>query len=337
MNKSNILFRLLCLLSVVIMGFAQHALAKGEQAFTVDAGEVVITPARCPPDSCVITRAKISGKFSASFARDNMRIYFPRSDLSTSPDVSFQLPLDPMLDEGGTVRDIGFEFDGTQLDFKGSVDSRAFDGPLIEYKISATVSEMEFSARGFFTARPDLRKCVSPLCGGYWVKKVNRRMTRCADGTIQRECYVASIQWPGSEFGPVIQHNAPLLLKGKIIPREYPNFGNLGAFIAKAAYRPASTNVPRGRFYGIQNNGIVCITSPCFSFDQYLLNSRRQQTISSFDLSRAGAGEKEIDMAMKILANGGVLLGSGKNVREKGLAGVGRKFLASQFYLPLRR
>ena len=34
-------------------------------------------------------------------------------------------------------------------------------------------------------------KCISPICGGYFVKRVNQATTVCADGSKQAECYVS--------------------------------------------------------------------------------------------------------------------------------------------------
>src|SRR5262249_1939438 len=45
----------------------------------------------------------------------------------------------------------------------------------------------------FYTLRPDLRKCASPLCGGYFIKRVNQSLTPCVNGQNKSECYVASI------------------------------------------------------------------------------------------------------------------------------------------------
>src|SRR6476620_2018594 len=50
----------------------------------------------------------------------------------------------------------------------------------------------------FFTIRADLRKCASPMCGGYFVKRVNQATTHCANGRNMTECYVASIDWNGA-------------------------------------------------------------------------------------------------------------------------------------------
>src|SRR5260370_23237107 len=47
----------------------------------------------------------------------------------------------------------------------------------------------------FYSLRRDLRRCVSPLCGGYFVKRVNMSSTRCANGRFMSECYLAGKHW----------------------------------------------------------------------------------------------------------------------------------------------
>src|SRR5688500_1902707 len=49
----------------------------------------------------------------------------------------------------------------------------------------------------YFLVRQDRRRCMSPLCGGYFVKRVNQSRTRCANGRWMPECYVAEIDWQG--------------------------------------------------------------------------------------------------------------------------------------------
>src|SRR5687767_32432 len=67
----------------------------------------------------------------------------------------------------------------------------------------------------YFLVRQDRRRCISPLCGGYFVKRVNQSWTPCADGRRMRECYVAEIDWNGQpEIDP-----AKALLRGDIIAR----------------------------------------------------------------------------------------------------------------------
>jgi hypothetical protein len=60
------------------------------------------------------------------------------------------------------------------------------------------VTSVEASGSGYLqvTGR-DPRKCSAPLCGGWFVKRVNADKTLCADGTEEAECYVGSIDLAG--------------------------------------------------------------------------------------------------------------------------------------------
>ena len=39
----------------------------------------------------------------------------------------------------------------------------------------------------FYAVRRDMRRCASPLCGGFFVKRVNFGSTRCGDGRWKSE------------------------------------------------------------------------------------------------------------------------------------------------------
>lgn len=312
------------------------ALSPSVNGFTVTEGTVTVTPAWCRVNPCVSTTAKLSGSFVAQIAGD--KILFPSSSLATSPDVDFQLPTDPNEDSNGVVRDIAFTFTGDAIKAKGIVDSRAFDGPLVEYQFVANVSGV--SATEVFTARPDYRRCVAPLCGGYFVKLVNKKLTQCADGSLQSECYVSSIIYGSGPINASISsfaNKTPLLLLGRIVPKTYDGFGNLGLLVAKEAYRSATENTASGNFYGVTNNGIVCITTPCFSYDEALLNTANRITkLSDVNLEMSGASPDAIASAYQLLANGGTLYAAGKNQKYQGFAGTGLRLVAQQFYLPIK-
>lgn len=324
----------LFMLSIGALFFSVSVTA--DENYSIVSGEVLVTPSFCPPDQCKETSALLSGEVSVTISDDSEAIYFPSYNLNTEPDISFLLPIDPELDSGGTNRNIEFSVNGNVLEVKGVIDSRAFDGPLIEYTFSAQRIDEAFNPKGFFTARPDFRKCVSPLCGGYFIKKVNRYLTRCADGSRQKECYVAELVLPENTDRPNLGFGDTLLLKGKVVAKDFDGFGNLGAFVSNEAYLSVSESETRGRFIGLENNGLVCITSPCFSYDKYYLNRRFVTAVSSFNLDQAGANIDEIEHAMQLLADGEVLLASGFNRHTKGLAGRGIQFVATQFYLPIK-
>lgn len=326
---------------VLLMGVTTVAYSKEiAQSFTIQEGEVNITPGFCLPNSCVTTTAALTGTFTAEITGD--AITFSNIDVRTNPETGFVLPQAPNDSSGGTVRNAKFSFDGVQLLVSGIVDSRAFDGPLHEYKLTAQVSEEQgFDPNGYYTARQDFRRCVTPLCGGIFVKSVNRKLTRCADGSMQAECYVATVVWKTLGFDPLsttksFYPSTPILLKGELLPRIYGGFGNLGEFVATAAYRPATDNPPEGTFAALENNGIVCITTPCFSIDEHVLNTGIMGTISSFDLNPVGASADDLNSAYSLFANNSPLIVVGHNERRQELHGIGITFVANQFYLPIR-
>ncbi len=210
-------------------------------------------------------------------------------------------------------------------------NSHADGMPAMSHSLKqAATHEGEFDPRGYFTFRPDYRKCASPLCGGLFVKAVNQKLTRCANGRLQEECYVATIRSQDD-----LDFTGASLLKGRIRSQTYPGFGNLGAFQLQAAYSSATDNAGSGKFVGLENNGLVCITSPCFSTDQYQLNSNKMRVISGLDLEQLGASEEIISKAWAIMAEGGVLIASGVNKQVAELAGTGVTFVVDQIYFPL--
>lgn len=190
-----------------------------------------------------------------------------------------------------------------------------------------------FTPNGFFTFRRDLRKCAAPFCGGFFVKAVNSPLTRCVDGQLRKECYVTNINNPNE-----INLAVAGLLRGRILPTSFPAaFGIFGIFDLQSAYRPATSKTGNGLFAGIRNNGLMCITitSPCFFYDEYLLNSIVLRKISGLDLTTVGASAKVLEQIWRRIGNGQIVLASGYNVRTQELADPGITFRANQVYLPL--
>src|SRR5512147_1590362 len=77
------------------------------------------------------------------------------------------------------------------------------------------------AASTYCSARRDMRRCMAPLCGGWWVKRVNRSTTRCSDGVNRGECYVFEIDASGlavgdEEQGEVAGNAAAHLFRGSL-------------------------------------------------------------------------------------------------------------------------
>ena len=183
----------------------------------------------------------------------------------------------------------------------------------------------------YYSVRPDYRRCISPLCGGYWVSAVNKELTRCADKTLASECYVAEIDWnniglDGSE--------GTTLVFGSLDRKRYKGFGALGTLLPTDAWRPASLNEPKGDWYGARDNGIRCITFPCYNIDERKLNSDSVMEVSGVDLSSVPANQDDLDAAWNALANDElIVVGVNVIIHDEGPAGEGKTLKASNFYV----
>jgi hypothetical protein len=197
---------------------------------------------------------------------------------------------------------------------------------------SSSELSLPLPAADYFGLTRDTRRCASPLCGGYWVRSLNRLTTRCSDGTLKSRCYVAEADWQTIGGEPSIDGNG-IVVRGQIASRVYEDFGELGRFVARAAWTPASTGAARGAFFLVGDNGIRCITEPCFSTDADLLNLGLRLTISDLDLTRVSADEAELDAAGAALATHDLVVAGNLSLRS-GTAGLGVLLTASQFFVP---
>src|SRR5690349_9895603 len=47
----------------------------------------------------------------------------------------------------------------------------------------------------YFEVWADLRKCAAPMCGGFFVARLNRSTTTCVNGSAKASCYVPTLDW----------------------------------------------------------------------------------------------------------------------------------------------
>lgn len=298
--------------------------------FDITQGKVAIQPVFCIPARCQGQSGEFAGSFDAVFLKDQIRL----SNIVMKSKLDFTLPEDPYTDVNGAVYDARYHFDGQTLVLEGTINSSAFDGPIVQYSLTAKVvpAQVGFDPNGFFLARQDYRKCASPMCGGIFVKSVNHSRMECPDGNLSKECYIGTVDWNKIGFNPFSEIDSEqLLLQGKI-----SNDIRFGRFTASNARSAAGNTRFKGKFYGVENNGLVCISSPCFSFDEYLLNSDRTQALSDIDFSRTGATDKAIEQAYRLMAEGEAIMIVGENRRYRGFSGIGLRLVASQLYLPVK-
>jgi hypothetical protein len=125
----------------------------------------------------------------------------------------------------------------------------------------------------YYTATADKRRCAAPLCGGFFVARVNTTQTRCADGKLRRSCYVADVDFgalrigrdPGGDFRA---QPDLFLLRGAQDP-----VGEIAVLRVSEVFAGTPGATPTGKFFRIRSTGIVCITTPCPSLAAQALSS----------------------------------------------------------------
>lgn len=205
---------------------------------------------------------------------------------------------------------------------------------------AVNIENQEFPQWGYYTIRRDFRKCISPICGGFFIKQNNLKATPCFDGVFRKECYVSSIDWSSLNVGYdqlakfQSQTDSRLILRGNLVPEKFDGFEEFAKLQVKEVFVAATKAPAKGTFVGLKDNGIVCVTIPCFSTDNLVLNQPNRSTISSFDLSQVGATPEQLEAANKAIFNQGLIaVGVTKKTGDVDAINGGTEFVATQFYL----
>ncbi len=211
----------------------------------------------------------------------------------------------------------------------------------------ATTDRLAAPESVLIVTQVDARKCMYPLCGGYFVKAVNQALTRCADGSMAKTCHAVELDatalgWTPEQLASFEGAFAKgfALVKGAITPQ--PRGLYTGEVLRLSqAWQGQAQHKPLGSFYGVHSTGIVCIKAPCPSQEAQLLNSTAAPTNPDVNLSKAGASQAAVDAALAALGKpeGILVAGALVPIRYGTLTGgttVGKQLLASEFYLPAK-
>jgi hypothetical protein len=190
----------------------------------------------------------------------------------------------------------------------------------------------------YIVTRQDLRKCAYPMCGGWFVKRVNRALTKCADGKWNKDCHMVDLDLSAlgvsdetaSEF-----RNGSFGMGHGLVRGTLQKVGMADTLIASEAWVGAADSKPVGTTYRVTSSGIQCITYPCPSFEERKLNAYSHRKIHDVDLWVPGATDAEVDAGYQHVAGKGALV-AGTHYLFWGPAGMGRQLYASEFYLPLQ-
>jgi hypothetical protein len=203
-------------------------------------------------------------------------------------------------------------------------------------------SDPPSAVSSFYSGRADPRLCPSPMCGGVWLKLVNRPSTSCGDGARREECYVSEVdltRLPVEDKSRALLRAAitegRALARGTLVRGNVDGFPELDTLVVSEVWLASSSlNRALGVVHTLRDRGIRCVTTPCFSTHAAALNTGAHANVSAVDLARTGAPAGERRSALQHLPHVG-LITAGRFVtdRRAGRKRVGRKLVATQFYV----
>lgn len=166
------------------------------------------------------------------------------------------------------------------------------DEPPVVLDSAAEALATDADAGYFVVTRRDVRKCATPFCGGWFVKRVNQAETVCADGTAEADCYVSSIELGQLRLSPHEEtdirgavESGRALVKARTLRSDFAG-RTIGTLSVAEAWLGASGGAPTGTFFRVGDNETRCITAPCPSMTAYALNDDARHDVVDVVLDR---------------------------------------------------
>jgi len=167
-------------------------------------------------------------------------------------------------------------------------------------------ADADNGAYTYFAIAKDFRKCSAPLCGGFYLARVNRSTTVCHTGSSQDKCYTPVLDWSESGLDAGLQEKLVdasgktsgtfALVRGRFAKKNTTTTSPaLGKFIVTEAWVAEGDNAPDGVFAKVYDNGIRCITAPCPTLTEKGLNTGNSANIAILDFAPADLTQNQID------------------------------------------
>lgn len=170
---------------------------------------------------------------------------------------------------------------------------------------TASEDALIYGGSTYYVAEPDTRRCPSPLCGGYWVSRVNRSTTYCADGTRADSCYVATLDLGSlglsrsqrnsivTSIGSSMQ-STRVVFRAKLEERQYGRNGQLGDLVVSEAWMAPHETSLDGVFYKLGASGSRC----CEPYLASPLNGTRRTVVASLNFADSPGSSSDQNDAM---------------------------------------
>lgn len=174
----------------------------------------------------------------------------------------------------------------------------------------------------YYSVRHDTRRCVAPLCGGYWVKKVNSNAA---------EKYVAEMSFTKAgldEYDLQTISVAGSIVRGWVNQKTFGSFGKLNVFAASEVWAAGSANPsPTGTYYRLTDKNFVCAKAPCFNIGEAKLNDNDRATLSGLGGKLAGDAGTALFEDDKL-----IVAGSNQKDRQTGYTKDGKIVVVSEYF-----
>jgi hypothetical protein len=188
------------------------------------------------------------------------------------------------------------------------------DASTSQAAISGKADRALNSAYTYYEVIADRRKCASPLCGGFFLKRLNRDTTVCVDGREAERCYTPVLDWSAANLSE--DQQSKLLdaagkdatasgvfgiLRGEFAPTNATPRPELGRFVIREAWVAEGEGVSEGAFVRVKDNGLRCLVAPCPSLTETTLNTPRTTNIAELDWRPSGLSDREIEGLTELL------------------------------------
>ncbi len=191
---------------------------------------------------------------------------------------------------------VGCAAPSAERDGEGDIDT---DGAAI-----ATVKT------GYVTVRRDFRKCMFPMCGGYYVKAAEGAKLRCVDGSSALECYVPELQLTALKLTAAQNDTlqgalGSAILYGQIAPKTI-NGAAWGTFVVQKAWVAPNEGATKGALYFVSDNP----TASGRKYQGVRLNYSARRTFDAIDFGAAPGSDAQWSEATTAAGtDAGVILG----------------------------
>jgi hypothetical protein len=188
----------------------------------------------------------------------------------------------------------------------------------------------------YFEISADLRECVYPVCGGYFLDRLNASQTTCHDGSRAAACYTPELDWSESGLTDDAQDQLRVaasrstddgvyaIVRGRFAKGTVS--ADLGRFVVTEAWVAEGEGVSDGVFAKVTQNGVRCIAAPCPSLTERALNASRRADIAEVDFGAGDLSDASISNLLDDTAQPGGIIVSGDRftVSVSGRTGKGR-------------